>query len=241
MKISRFSFVIVVLILFMAGCASSGKAALLERKDPIALVSIISNKDVNWQGDAPLDTNNIGPFVRRKLRAEQDLTVVTKMDDLINTAESVLVESLNASRHFVVADKETVLQSAAYQNAKERKFPNRVMVAAENYKFIDYKDKNFLAALALETGIQRSMFVEFNITKYVYTGFSLMGNIKANVEMTVLVLDSRGKTIFRGANSVASLGGTKTVSGTYSQSEFAAIIEEALADVYFAFFEQFED
>jgi len=233
-------FILAALIFLGSGCASSGKAALLAQKDPIALVSVVSNEDINWQEDPPQDPDNLSSAIRRMMRSDPDLAVVTKADELINEAESIFREAMSASRHFVLADRERVLQSRSYLNAKEKKYPNRNMVKAENYRFIDYGDKNFSAALADETGIQRSMFVEFNFSKFVYSGFSLSGNIKAEVEMTVIVVDARGKTIYRKTSTVPSLAVTQTTSGLYSQSELKGLFWEAIANSCFEFFDQFE-
>jgi len=240
LKRAGFILIIAVLILFGAGCVSSGKAALLSQKDPIALVSVISNEDINWKGEAPTNPDILGPLVKRKLRNEPDMAAITKANDLINTAEFMLRSSVAASGCFTLAERETVLNSRAYQNAKERRFPNRDMVTPDKFRFIDVRDKNFPAALSEETGIQRSMHVEFNFTKMLYTGISFIGSCRPDVEMTVVIMDAKRKTIYRKTVTSLSTSGTKVVNGVYNQAELLELFQEAIDGVLFDFFDGFK-
>jgi len=240
LKIALRILVAVSLVFFGAGCASSGKAVLLAQKDPIALVSVVSNEDVNWKGEKPTDPNIIGVFTKRKLGQDPDLAVITSSTEIIDKAESMFREAMAASKHINLAEKDTVFRSRSYQDAAERKYPNRDMVKSENYRFVNYRDKNFPAALAAETGIQRTMFVEFNFTKFVYLGASLMGTMKPNVEMIVTIQDARGKTIYRKTVSSASSTAIKVVNEVYSQSELLELFWDALAETNFKFLEPFD-
>ena len=239
MKKTGFIFFVIGLIFFGTGCATSGKAALVAQKDPIALVSFISNEDVNWSGEEPIDPNVTGPLIRRALRLDPDMTTVTNTVEFINTAENIFRNILADSGLFILAGKEAVLQSASYQNARERRFPNRNMVKPEGYRFIDFRDKKFHSALAEETGIQRSMHIEFNFTKFLYTGVSFLGNCRAEVEMTVIILDAAGKILYRKTNSMVSASSVRISSGVYSQSAMLNSLEETVNDVIFEFLAQF--
>ena len=239
MKRKGFVFIIVGLIFFVTGCATSGMTALLAQKDTIALVSVISNEDINWQGEAPTNPDSLGPLVRRKLRNEPDMAAITKADEVVNTAEGMFREAMAASGRFNLAEKEAVLNSRSYQDAKERKYPNRDVVKPENFRLIDIKDKDFLSALAAETGIRKTMFLEFNFTKFIYTGMSLVGSARAHVEMTVIILDENRKTLYRKTISSGSGEGTKVVNGVYSQSEMLALFRDAIDAVCFELLEQF--
>ena len=230
-----FIFITVAIICLVTSCATSGKAALLEQNDPIALVSVISNRDVNWKGEEPTNPDAMGFVVDRRLRRDPDMTAITEADELINQAEVIFRETISTSPLINLADRETVLQSHAYQDAKERNFPNRNVVKPYAHRFINFKDKDFPAALAAETGLQRSMFVEFNLTKSLYSGVSFAGSCRAEVDMTVIVLDAKGKIIYRKTISLPGRVPVKTSSGVYSQSEFISAVQEAITDICYEF------
>ena len=238
MKRAGFVFIVFGLIYFGAGCASTGKAELLAQKGPIALISVVSNEDINWKDEAPTNPSSIGPLVRRKLRTDPDLAVITRADELINIAESIVRNTMAVSEQINLAEKETVLNSRAYQDAKTKKYPNRDMVKPENFRFTDYRDKIFPPALAAETGIQLSLYVEFNFTKFIYTGLSLFGTCRANVEMTVIIVDANGKILYRKTNTAASESTTKVTNGIYSQPELIELFRESISDACHIFLEQ---
>lgn len=239
MKRTVFILIAAGFVLSGVGCASSGKTVLLAQKDPIALVSVISNEDINWQGEASTNPESLGPLVKRKLRNEPEMAAITKANELINTAEFMLRSAVNASGRFSLAERETVLNSSAYQNAKERKFPNREMVTPDNFRFVDVRDKNLPAALAAETGLKRFMYVEFNFTKMLFTGISFIGSCRPDVEMNVVIVDAGRKTIYRKAVSSLSTSGTRTVNGVYNQAELLELFHEAIDGVLFDFFSDF--
>ena len=237
MKRAGFVF-IAVAILFGAGCVSSGKN-LVAQKDPIALVSVVCNEEISWTGEQITSPDTAGPLSKRRMRSNPDMTITTKAFDIINPVEKIFRDSMGSSKHFNLADKETVFQSRAYQNSNERMYPNRKMITADDYRFIYYRDKNFPAALAAETGIQRTMFVEFNISKTLYTGISFFGNCRAEVEMTVIVMNAQGKTVYAKTISVMSTTSTRTINGVYSQSEFVGMVINAIDGICFEFFNNF--
>ena len=238
MKRAVFVFIAPLLVFFTTGCASSGKATLLANKDPIALVSVVSNEDVNWKDEEIKNPATIGPLIRRKLNSDPDLAVITKADEIIVMAENIIRDSIAASPKINLAVKEIALNSRAYQDAKIKKYPNRDVIKPEEYRFPDYRDKIFASALAAETGIQRSMHVEFNFTKSVYSGLFLYGTCRANVEMTVIIVDEKGKVLYRRTNTVPGGSSTRITNGIYSQSELKELFRESLSDVCYLFLEQ---
>ena len=214
-----------------AGCASSAKAVFAQR-DPIALVSVTSNGDINWQGEESTNPNTASPLSNRALRTDEDLTLVTSADELINTAEIIIRDKFSFSQQINLAEKETVLLSRAYRNADQNRYQIYDKdVKPEAYEFIDYRDKNFPPALAAETGIQRCMFVEFDFTKVIARGMGKNGNFRANVEMKVFVLDAEGKTLYSKAVSVKSLDTIKVSYRAYSQTGIIELFESTIDDV----------
>ena len=225
-------------IVFLAGCATAGKETLRTQKDPIALVSVVSNFDINWNGEDPTNPNNAAPASKRALRANPDMTLVSNADELIGAAEGLFRDSMARSGLIYLADKETVLDSRAYREAGENKVQMRTdfdisvrKVKPEGYRFIDLGDKNFFPALAGETGIQRSIFLVFNFTKTMSSGLGKNGNCRAVVDMKVYILDSQGKTIFQKTYSdIRSLDTTKVTSGVYSETELMGLFKSAISD-----------
>ena len=234
MKKAGLVFLSACLVYLAAGCASAGKAVAAQ-KDLIALVSVVSNRDINWQGEDPINPNVIGPLARRALRAGEGLTIVSNTEELINTAEKIFRDTMAEQGLINLADKETVLGSQAYQGAKLNKYQlsqdqNQEKVKAAGYRYIDYRDTDFPAALLAETGIQRCMFVEFNFTKVMASGFGKNGNFRAQMDMNVTIQDVEGKVIFRKIYpSITSTDTIKVSSGVYSQSELINLFNSVIS------------
>jgi hypothetical protein len=241
MKKAMFILFIAALAGFLTGCASSGRAALLSERVPIALVSVVSNGDINWKGEDPINPDLINPAVRRTLRSDPELTILSRADELINTAERLFRETMATSPVISLADKEIALSSSAYQQAQVRRFHvNRRMVTPEGYLFIDSRDRNFPAALARETGIQRSMFVEFNFSKSMATGFGKSGQCRADLEMTVIILCAQGRTLFRRTYDVWSRATIGVSGGVYTGADLLRLFEGVIIDACYDFLEHFE-
>ena len=212
----------------VAGCVSSAKAVFAQR-EPIALVSVVSNGDINWKGEAPTLPGAASIMSNRVLRTDEDLTLVTSADEIINTAETIIREKFSLSQLVNLAEKEKVLSSGAYRNAGLNKIQEyNKYVKPGAYALIDYRDKNFPPALAAETGFQRCMFVEFNFTKVIARGFGKNGNFRANVDMKVFVLDARGKTLYSKTVSVKSPDTIDVSNGVYSKTGILILFESAI-------------
>ena len=229
------------LISFFAGCATSGKEILRTQKDPIALVSVVSNSDINWNGEESINPNVAGFFTKKALKGGSDQVIVSSADQLIGTAEGVIRDCLANTGKINLADKDTVINSRAYQNAVQRAYQiNQGYVKPDDYRFIDYRDKNFSAALDAETGIQRSMFVEFNFTKAMSGGFGKNGSCRALVDITVNIQDNQGKSLYRKTFSLKSKDTTKVTAGVYSGNELMALFESAIYDACYAFLDNLD-
>ena len=241
MKRTGFIFLAVALLCFWTGCVSAGKKALRTQKDPIALVSVVSNWDINWKGEDSLNPDNIGPLAKRTLREDPDMVVVSNADELINTAEVLIRDIMAGSGLINLVDKQTVLLSRAYREAKINRYQiNQELVKPGDYQFIDFRDKNFPPALAAETGIQRSMYVEFEFTKSIGTGFGKFGNCRALVDMSILILDARGKKLYRTTVSLGSRTTTKVMNGVYSGTGLMGLFDSAITDACYDFLDQLQ-
>ncbi|MDR1804065.1 MAG: hypothetical protein LBQ94_10725 [Treponema sp.] len=227
MKKAILFFTAAIFILSGTGCASSGKA-ITEQKDPIALVSVISNRDINWKGEGPTNPNGFSLFGNSTLRGDPDMTLVSYADELISTAETLFRNAIDASTLINLADKETALSSRAYQEARANEPARNLVVKPADYRFVNFRDKNFPAALAGEKSIQRIMFVEFDFTKSMYSGVGKNGECRADVDMNIIVLDSSGKTLYNKTFSSWSRSTIRVTGGVYSQTGILELFEEAI-------------
>jgi hypothetical protein len=230
LKKASFIFIAAILIISATGCASSAKA-IIEQKDPIALVSVISNWDINWKGEAPTNPNAFSIFGNSALRSDPDMTLVSNADELIVTAETLFRDAINVSPLINLAEKGTVLSSRAYREARVNEPGRNTLAKPADYLFINFRDKNFPAALAGETGIQRVMFVEFDFTKSMYSGFGKNGEGHADVDMNIIILDSSGKTLYNRKFSSWSRSTIRISGGVYSQTGMMELFEEAIDNV----------
>ena len=247
MKRAVLFFIAAVLILLGTGCASPGKAIIAQR-DPIALVSMVSNRDINWKGEGPTNPNAFSIFGNSTLRGDPDMTLVSYADELINTAETLFRNAVNASPIINLADKEAVLSSHAYLEARANESTRNTLVKPSpngtigaDYRFVNLRDKSLPAALARETGIQRVMFVEFDFTKSMYSGFGKNGEGRADVDMNIFILDSSGKMLYNKTFSSWSRSTTKITGGVYSQTGIMELFEEAIDNVCQDFLYQLEN
>jgi len=243
MKRATVVLLIAVLGCLGTSCLTAGKEILFSQRETIALVSVVSNWDIKWKGEEPTNPRLVATTTRRTLRSDPDLTLISNAEELINTAEELIRDTMADSGGLInLAEKETVLLSRAYQDARLNKYQiNREDVSPAGYRLIDYRDKNFSPALAAETGIQRSMFVEFKFTKAMYNGVGKSGNAGADVEMKILILDAQGKTLYIKTFSIGSISTIKVSDGMYSQSGLISLFESVIGDACYEFLYHLED
>jgi hypothetical protein len=130
-----------------------------------------------------------------------------------------------------MAPGETVLNARSYNEAKLNPFHLRKkMVKPEGYRLVHYKDKNFQAAFAAETGIEKTMYVTLTLTKSMATGVGKNGYCRADAAMAVMIKDSRGKTLWNKTYEVRSTDRTKVSGGAYSGDELLALFPGIITD-----------
>ena len=228
------------LIFIFSGCVSSGKATLLAEREPVALVSVTSNYDINWKDEDSMDPKTPGLLVGSALKKDPDLTYITNSNELINSAERIFRSVLADFDVLNLAEKERVLYSRAYREARINSYQTREKkVSPTNYRLVDYRDKNFASALASETGIRRGMYVEFDFTKVMRSGFGKNGKLQACVEMMVIILDEKGKTLYRKDFSAWSSGTADVNQATYYEADLLRLFDAAIEEISLDFVSQF--
>ena len=227
-----------ILLIVGAGCVTTNTSVLTAERDPIALVGMVSNMYVFWHEEEPIGPEPIGFVIPRAFRRDPDLVFAARADEIINTAEIMFRDALADSPLINLAEREAVLSSRTYQNARiQRRQAYDEMTMPTGYRFVDIRDRDFFSALARETGIQRSMFVEFDFTKAMSGGmaFGKSGNMRAELAMRVSVLDAQGRVIFRKSYTGWSDSTIEVSGGMYSQIGLTEIFESALGEVIFEF------
>ena len=234
-------------ILFIAGiagfvllgtsCASAGREALIYDVKPIALVTVVSNVDINWRTGERANPNLVGSATRRTLRADSDLAIISTAENLISTAERLFRDSMAASGGLIdLVDRETVFNSRAYQEAElNRRRMSREHALPAGYRLIDPRNRDFPQALAAETGIQRTMFLEFTFSKAMRSGFGRTGTGGADVDMRVVILNDEGRTLYSRTFSMGSRGTVSVSNGVYSESGLMSLFESVILDASFEF------
>ena len=226
----------VIILLTASGCASTRKGEIFSEA-PIALVSLVSNFDINWKGEEPIShTTTTGDAIRRMMRADEDWVIFTRADLIIEETEQTIRNLLENSPFITLAPKDQVFGSRSYNEARlNRVQENDEMIMPEGYRLIFHRDNNFFPAFARETGIERTLFITLDLTKAMSSGFAKNGNFRALVDMSVVLKNERGRTIFSRVYSVRSQGQTRTTSGAYSQEELLDLVRSAIYDASSAF------
>jgi hypothetical protein len=231
-------FVAIGGLLILSGCYTLDKTKDFTPYNPVGIVSVVSNYDINWMGEAATVSSPVSNFLRKTVggKTDETLTVISKADTLINDAELSIREIIGGSGAVVFMDKDTVLNAASYLEAPEIR---RTEIAKANgYRFIDYRNKKAAAKIAGETGMQALMFVNFTFTKEMASGVGKNGDFRANVVMNVTVTDKTGKMLYY-KNFNTSSRKMHVSWGKYSHDELMDIFKPAIADACHLFLEGF--
>ena len=228
-NVRRSLVVLIVATLAASGCAT-GKGAFFSDA-PVALVSIVSNYDINWKDEDPVSPSAVNSAYRRARRTDEDWVIVSSADMIIDEIEEIIRNTLEESPLVTLAPKDRALRSLSYNEAR----PNSVqeknsMMTPEGYRLINNRDNNFYPALLAETGITRTLFITLDLTREMYSGVGKNGNCRAKVSMNVMLKDDRGKNLFHKTYDTYSRDTTRVTAGAYSQNEFLDLVLSAIED-----------
>ena len=222
----------VVCMLIASACATTRKGALFSDR-PIAIVSVVSNYDVNWKGEEPITTTYaVGNAIRRTRKVDEDWVTFTRADNIIDEAEEIIRSSLGKFSNVTLAPKDEILRSRSYNEARLNPVQEKEkMIHPTDYRMVYYGDKNLYPALARETGIEKFLFVTLNLTKEMSSGLGKNGRFRAKVSMSVMLKDIRGKTLFYNTYESASYDEVKVTSGAYSENDLLELLRFTISDV----------
>ncbi|MDR2186083.1 MAG: hypothetical protein LBO80_10550 [Treponema sp.] len=243
----KYFAVLIAAFCLLTGCATIRGGRDLSSYSPVSIVSVVSNYDINWDGEGPslersLATNT-GAFVKRALRRDDRETRVriSKAGDLINEADLILRGIAADSGIAVFTGKDDVISSQAYAAAKiNPRQDNEDTAAAEGYRFVYFRDKDFPGNLARETGAGSIMFVTFSFTKIVASGVARNGTMRAKADMNIRIISAQGKTIFNRSFNLTSGEKIPVSGGYYEEPDLMRLFHSVINDVCYEFAAQFK-
>jgi hypothetical protein len=233
------------LLLFTA-CASKpnappkGKGRDFSSYAPLGLVMVVSNKDVNWVGEQTFETQNnvVSSFVRNTLglRKDEDLVYYTMADDLVDEADSILRKVITDGRVFRLVDKEQMLASVNTVMAKKKsaKAPAE-LIAAQGYRYLNYRDKQLAADFAREAQVKSLLYVTFTFNKEMISGFAKTGKARSRVLLDAALVNPAGKVLYHDQIETLSSERIAITTGAYAQDDLIDLVKEAIGEACYRF------
>jgi hypothetical protein len=231
----------------LAGCTTIKGGRDLASASPVSVVSVISNYDINWDGEGPTMEKNLasntGAFVKKALniKSNEERVRISKADGLINEADGIFRSIAVNSGIADFKEKDAVINARAYGEARiNSRQDNDDNVKADGYRYVYSRDKNFPANLSQEIGSGSCVYVTFQFTKILASGIAKSGTCRAKVGMTVLIIDASGKTLYNRSHTVTSSEKTAVLGGAYDEAELMQLFSSAISDVCYEFVAQFK-
>jgi hypothetical protein len=221
---------------FCTGCAGLRyqRETDLSAHLPLGVVTVLSNRNIYWDDEDPNASD------RPRQNETPEKTRVSRADALISDAEAILQQSFADAGITNVVPKNDIINSQAYKNAKRRFiWNNNRTVLAEGYAPVNYGDKNFAAALAAETGVNAGIYFIFDFSKTMASGIGKTGAFRAQVYMTVVVVDAAGKTLYKRNRFVASSNRIPVSFRSFNEKELLDIFRSAIANACYLFIQEF--
>ena len=224
-----------ILLLAVTGCATSDKREYFG-SGPIALVSLVANDDINWKDEAPLNPNLTTRSARRTMQEDPDKNMVTSSNEFIDEIETLIRNTLESAAFITFAERDRVLRSQSYNEAGINSLQEKDQMAKpQGFRYINFRDNKFLSALYTETGIGNALYINLNLTKFMYSGFGKNGNYRANVSMSVMLKNEQGKTLYNKTYQLSSRDNADVSGGIYSQSDLRHLLISAIEDACYYF------
>jgi hypothetical protein len=213
------------------GCASM-KGINLAPYLPFGIVSLVSNNDIYWYGEGQLST---------KPSDDPAKTKFSKADQLINDADELLWNLFLRSFITTYDGEAQITGSDAYAVAEtDRRLANSKHVIASNYRYINYRDKEFAANLAQERGVRGDVYITFDFAKQMGTGIGKTGSFRALAEMQVLIVNEEGKVVYRKTRSRTSEEKIPVSFGNYNHEDLMDLFRNIIEDLYMDFLAEFD-
>jgi hypothetical protein len=221
---------------FCMGCAGLGRQRKTDLSShlPLGIVTVLSNYNIYWDDEDPGSSN--------RLRKDEtpEKTRVSRADTLINDAEAILMQSFADVGITALVPKEEIIESQAYANAKRNRLWNNSKTAlAGEYEPINYRDKDFAAALAAETGVKAGIYIVFDFSKSMTSGVGKTGRFRAQMYMKVIVVDETGRILYKRDHFVASDDSIRVSFRAFNQEELLDLFRSTIANACYLFIHEF--
>ncbi|MDR2738728.1 MAG: hypothetical protein LBB68_02720 [Treponema sp.] len=226
----------IIMAAFCMGCAGFRyqRETALSSHLPLGLVTVLSNYNIYWDDEDPGSSN------RPRKNETPEKTRISRADVLINDAEAILMQSFADVGITALIPKEKIIESQAYANAKRnRSWNNKRTVLANGYEPINYKDKNFAAALAEETGVKAGIYIVFDFSKSMTSGIGKTGHFLAQMYMKVIVVDESGRILYKKDRFVASDDSIRVSFRAFNQEELLDLFRSTIANACYLFIQEF--
>ncbi|AEF85730.1 hypothetical protein TREPR_0138 [Treponema primitia ZAS-2] len=218
------------------GCASLGpwKDKNFSFDVPMGIVAVVSNYNIYWDDEDPTSSDRPGK------NENPEKTKISRADVLIEDAEAILRQTFVDLGVSNIVPKEKILESQAYKNAPLlRAWKNKNTLSATGYRPINYKDKNFAAALAAETEIKAGLYISFDFSKVMASGMGKSGTFRTQVNMKVIIVDERGKIVYNKNRLVISDDKIRVALRVFNQEELLDLFRSTLANACYLFLQEF--
>jgi hypothetical protein len=235
-----------IFVCLCMGCISTEKARITAAS-PVAVTSVVSNYDINWDGEGPsLPASAAGKVGRLfwgtvRKPVENSQVNISRADIILDEADAILRETIAGSGLTGVLDKDPVINSQAYGQAKLniRQEKDDNIIAAEGYRLVNFRDKALAAALFKEIGAGSCLAASFTFTKVVASGVGKNGTMRAQVAMTVVMMSASGKTIYNRTHRAVSGEKIDVRGGYYDEEGFVDLLRSAVSDACYEFVYQY--
>jgi hypothetical protein len=218
------------------GCASIGpwKDKNFAFDVPMGIVAVVSNSNIYWNDEDPTSSSRPGK------NENPEKTKVSKADVLIDDAEAILRQTFVDLGISNMATKEKITESQAYRNAPLlHAWNNKHTLSAAGYRPVNYKDKNFAAALTAETEIKAGIYISFDFAKEMTSGIGKTGTFQALVTMKAIVVDEKGKIVYNKSRLVISDDKIRVSLRAFNQEEMLDLFRSTLANACYLFLQEF--
>lgn len=233
----------ILLSILLTGCASTASLKNAEELSPMSIVSVTSNSEIIWFGEKQKKSGLLDSILKKVVDEsdEDDLAVLlSRTKPLLTEAENSLIEALNSVDSVSLVNKEVVLNSNAYLNAKiDKNMEKLEKISPDGYRFVNSKDKKFLKNMNKEIGSSSNVYVDFTFSKKMVTGVGKNGKLGACVEIYVKIVDTKGKIIFQKIYTGISDDSTAIALGVYDPQSLVDLFSSAKSNALDYFMEEF--
>lgn len=222
---------VIFISFFFSGCKSA--PILLAEHSPAAIVSVLSNPTIPWidegdRDDEEDDGEGILSVAVNKFLGRNNPEILTAADRLLYAEES-FHSLFSEIADTELLDKDVVLSSKTFKSLKAGIFSSfETEIAAEGYLKIYGLGAKNARILMEELNAKSLIFVTFKFNKKRSSANKWSGSVYAVAQMSVKVLDNRGKEIINKDYTVTSTQTTPLLNRKYDRDALVDMFPELI-------------